>query len=285
MSEILMTPPPTWDGWEHMGTFCECDIYRQWTNVFARYYWGSPCAPSLYWNRYQVEDYIESQGYCSGTPPPPSPEGRASIIEVSFPSELEAGNRITGYVRVKNVGEVEDKIQSVIVTPVDGDRDYNETLNINGTLTHTIPSYFGIVMPDGDTVITIIAYHDEGGSWVEDDRRTHVISQPPPPVEGEGRASVIEVSLPDALNAGDVITGTIRAMNIGTGDSNMRSLVTTMWNGREYRRTVNLPVNGVLTHNLPSFLGITMPNQDAVIRIEGQHEENGVWITDDTKTH
>ena len=108
---------------------------------------------------------------------------------------------------------------------------------------------------------------------------------PPPPPSGEGKASIIEVNLPDELSAGNQIIGYFRIKNIGTVEDDMRILVTTMWDGKQYAGWNSVPVNSVLRYAIIDTHNIIMPNQDAVIKIEGQHKENGVWITDDTKTH
>lgn len=102
---------------------------------------------------------------------------------------------------------------------------------------------------------------------------------------GEGEASIIEVNLPDKLSAGELIIGYFRVKNIGTVEDRIRCLVTTMWNGRQYAGENTVPVNSVLRYAIIDTHDIRMPSQDAVTKIEGQHKENGVWITDDTKTH
>lgn len=105
------------------------------------------------------------------------------------------------------------------------------------------------------------------------------------PSDGEGKASIIEVNLPDKLSLGDLIIGYFRVKNIGAVEDRIRCLVTTMWNGRQYAGENTVPVNSVLRYAIIDTHNITMPNEDAVIKIEGQHDENGVWITDDVRTH
>ncbi len=108
---------------------------------------------------------------------------------------------------------------------------------------------------------------------------------PPPPPSGEGKASIIEVNLPSELSTGELIIGYFRVKNIGTVEDRIRCLVTTTWNGRQYSGENTVPVNGVLRFAIIDTHNIRMPNQDAIIKIEGQHKKDGVWVTDDTKTH
>ena len=65
----------------------------------------------------------------------------------------------------------------------------------------------------------------------------------------------------------------------------MRILVSTMWNGSRYSGWNRVPVNSVLRYAIIDTHNIRMPNQDAIIKIEGQHKKDGVWVTDDVKTH
>ena len=124
-------------------------------------------------------------------------------------------------------------------------------------------------------------------SRVKDDIRAkgYCNGAPPPPPTGEGKASIIEVNLPDELEAGDLIIGYFRIKNIGTVEDDMRILVTTMWNGSRYSGWNTVPVNSVLRYAIIDTHNIRMPNQDAIIKIEGQHKKDGVWVTDDTKLH
>ena len=105
----------------------------------------------------------------------------------------------------------------------------------------------------------------------------------PPPTD-EGRAEIIEVSLPSELVAGSWITGTVRAQNVGTVEDDLRILITTEWNGKQYQGNGSVPIDYALRVTISEGV-VTMPDIDAVITIEAQHLENGVWITDDTKSH
>lgn len=109
-----------------------------------------------------------------------------------------------------------------------------------------------------------------------------LVTEPPPP-PGEGQALVYEVNLPSKLEAGSWITGSIKTQNIGEGDK-LRCLITTEWDGEQFAGEGDVPADYILTITISAGL-ITMPEIDAVITIEGQHLEAGVWVTDDTKTH
>jgi len=101
---------------------------------------------------------------------------------------------------------------------------------------------------------------------------------------GEGKASVYDISLPVELQVGDWITGTVRAQNVGTVEDELRILITTEWNGMKYQGNASVPVGYIIKVTIPSGL-IAMPSQDAITTIEAQHLEDGVWVTDDTRTH
>ena len=103
-------------------------------------------------------------------------------------------------------------------------------------------------------------------------------------VSEEGKAEIIEVTLPNELTAGSWITGTVRAKNAGSVEDDLKILITTEWDGKKYKGEGSVPVGWALRVTIPEGL-IVMPDIDAVITIEAQHLENGVWITDDTRSH
>ncbi len=107
---------------------------------------------------------------------------------------------------------------------------------------------------------------------------------PPPPPVGEGQAQVYVIELPSVLDAGVPITGKIKIQNIGAGEDDLRGLITTMWNGKQFSGGGRVPVGSILTLTISEGL-MTMPAEDAVIKIEAQHDANGTWVTDDTKSH
>ncbi len=106
----------------------------------------------------------------------------------------------------------------------------------------------------------------------------------PPEEEEEGKASITNINLPDELQIGEWITGYIDVKNIGTIEDNLRILITTEWDNKQYQGSASVPVGYALRIDIPEGL-ITMPEVDAIITIEGQHLEDGSWVTDDLKTH
>ena len=110
-----------------------------------------------------------------------------------------------------------------------------------------------------------------------------LITTTPPPSD-EGQAQVYTLDLPDELTAGTPIIGSIRIKNIGAVEDEIRCLMTTEWNGAQYQSSMLIPVGSALLVDVSSA-GLIMPQIDAVIKIEGQHLEAGVWITDDIKSH
>ena len=109
--------------------------------------------------------------------------------------------------------------------------------------------------------------------------------------EGGGivKAQITTMNLPSSLAAGAAVTGSIILTNIGDTAGKLRTLLTTVWDSKSYEAISPSPiaVNGTLTVTIPAGL-IVMPNKDAIITINGQHETSpgsGTWTTDDTKTH
>lgn len=103
-------------------------------------------------------------------------------------------------------------------------------------------------------------------------------------VPSEGKAEIIEVSLPSELTEGSFITGHVKFKNVGTVFSRLKCLITTEWDGKKYSTIADLEPGEVHIAYIKEGT-VVMPNQDAVITIEGQHLQFGEWITDDTKTH
>lgn len=110
-----------------------------------------------------------------------------------------------------------------------------------------------------------------------------LVVEPPPPAE-EGVAQVYAIELPSQLDSGAWIVGKVKIKNIGPAEDDLRALVTTEWNGKKYQGSAKVPVGIILTLSIASGL-IMMPDVDAVVTVDGQHLEAGVWVTDDTKTH
>lgn len=109
--------------------------------------------------------------------------------------------------------------------------------------------------------------------------------------EGGGivKAQITTVTLPDTLAVGAAVTGTFVLTNIGDTAGKLRLLFTTVWDNKNYEAisSTAVAVNGTLTVTLSAGL-IIMPNADAVINMQGQHETSpgsGTWTTDDTKSH
>ena len=102
----------------------------------------------------------------------------------------------------------------------------------------------------------------------------------------EGEASVVDIGLPTELVVGTVITGTIDIKNVGVVADDLRCLFITEWNNKGYQAIFSaVPVGTTVRSTIPASLGIIMPSVDAVVTVHGQHDEAGVWVTDDTKTH
>ena len=101
----------------------------------------------------------------------------------------------------------------------------------------------------------------------------------------EGYASIVEISLPDELDPGAIITGYIKVKNTGIVEDALRVLITTLWDGGKFGASTSVPVGSVFTANIPEALGVVMPDQEAQIQIDGQHDEAGIWVTDETQTH
>jgi TM2 domain-containing membrane protein YozV len=105
----------------------------------------------------------------------------------------------------------------------------------------------------------------------------------PPP--GEAKASIVRIDLPSELEAGKWITGYIYVQNVGTASGVIRLLITTLWDGRQFTGQGAADVNQTLAFYIPEGV-IQMPNQDATMRFDAQHQRpDGSFVTDDTKTH
>lgn len=100
------------------------------------------------------------------------------------------------------------------------------------------------------------------------------------------RAAITEVNLPNELKAGDNVQGTVKLANVGATAGYIGLLLTTMWNGETFRWSYieRLPGQGFEAIISGNF---SMPNQDASIKLEGQHLDMTIpgWVTDVVKTH
>ena len=105
------------------------------------------------------------------------------------------------------------------------------------------------------------------------------------PAVYEGKAEIIEISLPAELTEGSYVEGFFRIKNVGTAVATIRSRLVTEWNGQQsLGPQYPLQPNEILRINLTAG-GIVMPAQDAVITIYAQRLKDGVWVIDDTKSH
>ena len=160
----------SWGDWEYIETYCGCKIYQ--TGIYSDYVYGSPCITGYYWTKAAVIKRIKAGGYCNDTPPPEE-EGKASITNINLPDELQAGEWITGYIDVKNIGTIEDNLRILITTEWDN-KQYqgSASVPVGYALRIDIPEGL-ITMPEVDAIITIEGQHLEDGSWVTDDLKTH----------------------------------------------------------------------------------------------------------------
>ena len=115
-------------------------------------------------------------------------------------------------------------------------------------------------------------------------KNTTIVMTPKYPTSYQPKAEIVELVLPDELNERDSILGSIKIKNVGLAKGSLRILLTTEWDNNWYESIEVVPVGDTLTVNLLEGR-IVMPSQDAVMTIEAQHLEDGVWVTDDTKTH
>lgn len=99
----------------------------------------------------------------------------------------------------------------------------------------------------------------------------------------EGLAKVDTFSLPAELYEGDPVIGYVDVVNIGLGVDLIMCRLVTEWNGASYETQATLNAGATLRANVPA--GVVMPAQDAVITMRAFHDEDGVWILDDTVTH
>ena len=106
---------------------------------------------------------------------------------------------------------------------------------------------------------------------------------------GVAKAQITTINLPDSLDAGKGITGSIVLTNIGTVAAKLKIFVGTVWDGQSYdvASLEAIGVNKTFTVTIPAGL-MVMPDKDAIINIIAKHEsspESWSYITDDTKTH
>lgn len=96
----------------------------------------------------------------------------ASIVEVNLPDQLYTGDSITGFVRVKNIGDGSGPFRCLITTEWN-EAEYatEQTLSPGQILEATLPA--GIIMPAQEASTTIRGQHLEDEVWVTDDIKTH----------------------------------------------------------------------------------------------------------------
>jgi len=108
----------------------------------------------------------------------------------------------------------------------------------------------------------------------------------PPLPPAEGKAEIISINLPAELYEGENVNGSATIKNVGDTVAPMRIHFTTEWDGKTYETAYEpgLSPGATLTGSW-SGSTVKMPNHDAIITIKAQRKKDGVWITDDTKTH
>lgn len=197
------------------------------------------------------------------------------ILDFVVPSSLPAGADVNVRVRLRNA----DTISGYVAY---GINDESKTVEA-GSSYPMIVSPGGVVwldvffryfkMPDHDWNLTATNY--DGTSTIS---RTIFLSV------GEGKALITNINLPTELQAGEWIVGTLRVENIGVVKDNIRILITADWIPKSWAAQYELEVGQGLTASFVSGM-VAMPEIDAHFTLKGQHTENGIWVTDDTKTH
>jgi len=100
----------------------------------------------------------------------------------------------------------------------------------------------------------------------------------------QGKGEITEINLPDELRFGSSISGSFILKNIGTAEAKFKIVIDPAWLPLKYSADGIVPVGATFTASLGTGL-ITMPNQDAIIKIEAQRLVGAEWIVDDTKSH
>jgi len=203
------------------------------------------------------------------------------VLDFTVPNSLPAGADVNVRVQLRNADSIEGYVHCVINGNPNSPDDY---ITVEGATSHptsTLPGdsiwldvYFRYFkMPNWD--FNLIATNEGGSSQIS--RTIHLST-------GEGKAEITEISLPSELSEGVWITGYIIVTNIGGATADLKCIVTTEWDSKEYEATGTIHSGGILKPTISSGL-IQMPNQDAVMTIRAYHYKDGEWILDDTKTH
>ena len=98
----------------------------------------------------------------------------AKTVEINLPDELDLGVNITGYIKIKNIGNIRGLIRCLITTEWNNTNYKTEQeLDPSQILKSTLPA--GVVMPTQDAIITIRAqhYNTSLGEWETDEVVTH----------------------------------------------------------------------------------------------------------------
>ena len=141
--------------------------------------------------RYSLDGPLLSPAYRTvtilvGEVIPPEPEGKAQIRHVTLPEVLNPGDTIKGFVVIKNIGTVSDRIRCCLITEWNG-KSYSGEVNAvpGGVYSFRFSSELMIIMPEVDAVLTISGQHREDSTWITDDIKTVTIltEAPPPPPE------------------------------------------------------------------------------------------------------
>lgn len=104
------------------------------------------------------------------------------------------------------------------------------------------------------------------------------------------KGDVTEINLPDTLEEGEIITGNVKITNIGDITASFRCRFITEWNSSKYlTEETELTPGATLTAVTP-YGDITMPNLDAIIKIQAERHyvviaHTDQWEIDDTKSH
>jgi len=99
-------------------------------------------------------------------------EGHGRIFSFSLPDQLYEGDLITGHVDIQNDGLGPDLLMCRVVTEWNGAiYETQDNIASGAILRANIPA--GVVMPAQDAIITMYAFHDEDGVWVQDDVASH----------------------------------------------------------------------------------------------------------------
>jgi len=99
---------------------------------------------------------------------------KAQIVSINLPSELSAGESISGNIYVKNVGDSEGVFRLLVTTLWDGKQYLGQgTAGVGETIDFYIPPGL-ITMPNQDASIRFDAMHQApDGNFVTDDSKTH----------------------------------------------------------------------------------------------------------------